>query len=795
MASPRSRGADPLARRLADYRPEPGIPDELLGPDGRPRPVWQPLLRQLAQWSEGEFAAARSRADQYLHDAGVFYRHLDAGGSSERPWPLSHVPVLIDGAEWKRISAGLIQRAELLEAIVADLYGANRLVAEGHLPAGLIAASPEWLRPLVGVTPASGQYLSFLAFEIGRGPDGNWWVLGDRTQAPSGAGFALENRLAVTRAFPEVFAKARVLRLARFFRQFKEALLAGRSEAEGLVGILTPGPLSATYFEHAYLARYLGIALLEGDDLTVTRRARTMVRTVEGLQPVSVLWRRLDANWVDPLELLEGSQLGTPGLVNAVRNGSLSCVNALGAGVLETRALLAFLPRLCEHLRGEPLLLPNIATWWCGQPAERDYVLTNAARMWLDDAHSTRQAFDVEGGLLTGMDRADLAALLEREGASRVAQEAVTLSTTPAFVDGRLVPRPMSLRVFLAWTAEGWRVMPGGFARVGVSQEAAAISLQAGAAVADVWIVPESDSEALATAGEARARTVRAPIGALPARAADNLYWLGRYVERAESLMRLTRAFHVRAGELTGVPSALLEAVRAHGVTLGVDLDLPAARLLNPVVAAAVTAAGRVRDRFSPDGWLLLADIRHTVEALGEVAPGFDTAAAMGGLLRQMAGFSGLVQENMLRSIGWRFMSIGRSLERAQWTAAGLARLTEESAPEGALELAIELGDSAMAYRGAFTQIATRASVLELLAFESRNPRSLLHLLEDIRAQVEALPQPAGVGGLTPIARAALRLYADLAVHTPARLEPEVLLSLRSELAAFSDLLTQTWLR
>jgi uncharacterized circularly permuted ATP-grasp superfamily protein/uncharacterized alpha-E superfamily protein len=795
MASPRSRGVDPVARWLADYRPRPGIPDELLGPDGDPRPVWRPLLKQLAQWSEGEFAAARGRADQHLHDAGVFYRHLDAGGSSERPWPLSHVPVLIDGAEWKRICAGLIQRAELLETIVADLYGANRLVAEGHLPAGLIASSPEWLRPLVGVTPASGQYLGFLAFEIGRGPDGNWWVLGDRTQAPSGAGFALENRLAVSRAFPEVFARARVLRLARFFRQFKEALLAGRAEAEGLVGILTPGPLSATYFEHAYLARYLGIALLEGDDLTVTRRGRAMVRTVEGLQPVSVLWRRLDADWVDPLELFAGSQLGTPGLVNAVRAGTLGCVNALGAGVLETRALLAFLPRLCEHLRGEPLLLPNIATWWCGQPAERDYVLAHAARMWLDDAHSTRQPFDVEGGLLKGMDRNELAALLAREGPGRVAQEAVTLSTTPAYVDGRLKPRPMSLRVFLAWTTEGWRVMPGGFARVGASRDNAAISLQAGAAVADVWIVPESDSEALATAGEARARSVRAPIGALPARAADNLYWLGRYVERAESLMRLTRAFHVRAGELTGVPSPLLDAVRAHGRALGVDLDRPAAELLAPVLCAAVTAAGCVRDRFSADGWLLLTDIRASTAALGKVAIGFDTAAAMGGLLRQMAGFSGLAQENMLRSAGWRFMSLGRSLERALWTAAGLARLTDEAAPEGALELAIELGDSAMAYRGAFTQVATRTSVLELLAFEPRNPRALLHVLEEIRAQVAALPQPPAAGGLTPVARAALRLYADLAVCTPASLEPALLLSLQAELAAFSDLLTRTWLR
>src|SRR4051794_10414360 len=411
----RTRKAQRKISLAADYRPLAGVPDEMVDADGVLRPVWKPLIDALDGLGSEELTRRFARADQYLRDAGVYYRVYDRAGAAERAWPLAHVPLLIDESEWQAITAGLVQRAELFEAAVADIYGQNRLVADGLLPPGLIASSPEFLRPMVGVKPASGFFLHFCAFELGRGPDGGWWVLGDRTQAPSGAGFALENRVATTRALSDIYGEMYVHRLAGFFRRFRDALHAMVGLPSGRVAILTPGPLNETYYEHAYIARYLGTMLLEGEDLTVSE-GRLMVRTVSGLKRVNVLWRRMDAAFVDPLELNAASQIGTPGMAEAVRRGSVTLVNALGSGILEARAMLAFLPELSRQLNGEELILPNIATWWCGQSRERRHVLDNLARMMVGPALSTRLPLEDENATVLGgaLDAADIAALAAR---------------------------------------------------------------------------------------------------------------------------------------------------------------------------------------------------------------------------------------------------------------------------------------------------------------------------------------------------------------------------------------------
>jgi uncharacterized circularly permuted ATP-grasp superfamily protein len=336
--------------------------------------------------------------------------------------------------------------------------GAHTLVSNGFLPASIVASNPEWLRPLVGIQPANGRFLHFVAFDIGRGPGGQWWVLEDRVHAPSGAGFALENRVATGRVFSDYYADAHVHRMAGFFRQFRDSLNAMRGGEDNGMAILSPGPMTDTYYEHAYIARYLGLPLLEGEDLTVDN-GRVMVRSVSGNRPVTVLWRRLDSSFADPLELDGASRLGAPGLVEAVRQGNLSFVNALGTGALEAKALFAFLPGICRGMTGEPLAMPNVATWWCGHDAERDYVTANADKMVIGPAVPRSRSASGEPMRGFGVDAqpgdADFA-LNERNGRHFVGQEQVTLSTTPVWEDGRLVPRPLSLRVFLARTADGW---------------------------------------------------------------------------------------------------------------------------------------------------------------------------------------------------------------------------------------------------------------------------------------------------------------------------------------------------
>lgn len=791
-------GPDAVARLLARYHPLPDVADELLDASGAVRPAWRSFINHVAQMSPEDIARRIGQGDQYLRDAGVFFRQYGTD-KEERAWPLSHVPVIVHESEWASITEGLIQRADLLERIVADLYGDQRLVMEGHLPPSLVAMSPEWLRPLVGVRPRSGQFLHFIAFEIARGPDGQWWVLGDRVQAPSGAGFALENRVATTRVFPDHFAQANIHRLAGFFRAFRDTMNDLRGDTDSRVGILTPGRLNDTYFEHAYIARYLGFMLLEGEDLTVVN-GQVMVRTIAGLEPVSVLWRRIDAAFADPLELNEQSRLGVPGLVESVRRGQMAVVNALGSGILETRALLAFMPRIAQALLGEPLKLPNIATWWCGQDAERAHVLANAERMMIGEALSTRMLFDSEdtthlGGALAQREE-NLAGLLDRRGAMLVGQEAVTLSTTPALVDGLLAPRPMSLRVFLARTSRGWRAMPGGYARIGRSQDATAIAMQRGGSVADVWVTSDKPvrNETLLPSPAAPYRRTRQ--GELPSRAADNLFWMGRYVERAEGLIRTLRAWHVRLAESGREDAPLLIHARDFPGFHGASPTLEAPRDLVASISAATASASQVRDRFSVDGWTALNDLAASAShAFADIPPGHATARVLGQLLHQVTGFSGLVHENMYRFAGWRFLTIGRALERAANMTEALAWFADEAAPEGSLDMVVEIGDSVLTHRRLFAVATTRSTVIDLLACDANNPRSVIYQLAEMKEQVGFLPGAHEPGGMSELARATLKLHADIAVAAPEAVDTERLDTMRAELWGLSDLLTRAYLR
>lgn len=790
---------DPAELLLQGYRPPAGLADELLRPDGTVRPVWRPLIDLLADQTAEELAQRFSRGDQHLHDAGVYYRQHTSGGSTLRDWPLSHIPVMIAAEEWQRLSEGLIQRADLLERVMADLYGPGDLVSDGLLPAELVARNREWLRPVVGIRPRSGHFLHFVAFEVGRSPDGSWLVLGDRTQAPSGSGFALENRMATARVFADLFPAANIRRLAGFFRAFRDALNGLRGTEPGRAAILTPGQHTDTYFEHAYIARYLGFLLLECEDLKV-ERGRLTVRTIDGPQPVGVLWRRLDSRFADPLELDESSALGTPGMVAALRARELTMLNCLGSGVLEARALMAFLPRICERLTGQALKIPNIATWWCGQAAERAYVYDNLQRMMIGRALSTDLPFEVDsstalGGDFRGSAKQPIGDWLESDGARLVGQEAVTLSTTPAMIDGELVPRPMLIRVFAARTPRGWVVMPGGYARIGRSGDPTALAMRNGGSVADVWVVSDAPvtPETLATRQDGP--FVRRLPGVLPSRAADNLYWLGRYVERAEARVRELRAYHLRLEEVGHRDMPLLAHLERYLDGFDVDPDEPVPSAVLELFDAAQGCAGKVRDRFSTDGWHALTDLAFAAHGMfNRVRPGDEAARKMTELLRKLAGFAGLVHDNMFRFSGWRFLTMGRALERADQMLSALAVFTDPDAPPGSLDVAVEVGDSVMTHRRRYPMANSCATVVDLLALDAGNPRSVLFQLEVLREQERMLCQAQEGGTMSDLARRILLVHTALSVAAPEDLNTARLFEIRQDIRDISVALTARYL-
>ncbi|MCA0338203.1 MAG: circularly permuted type 2 ATP-grasp protein, partial [Proteobacteria bacterium] len=550
--------------------------------------------------------------------------------------------------------------------------------------------------------------------------------------------------------------------------------------------------------EHAYIARYLGFMLLEGEDLTVVG-GKVMVRTVAGLKPIGVLWRRLDASFADPLELNQNSHIGTPGMVEALRSGSVTFVNALGAGIVETRAFLAFLPNICRQLLGEDQLLPSVATWWCGQKSEREHVAAHIERMVIGPAYSTRPFFDdneqsVLGSTLRDTAKQSIAEWLASDGAKLVGQEAVTLSTTPAFVEGKLVPRPMSLRVFAARTRDGWQIMPGGFARIGAGDNVSAIAMQEGGSAADVWIVSPKPVERTSLLPAEEVFTRNMP-GSLPSRAADNLFWLGRYIERAEGALRILRAWHGRYAEYANPEQPLLKDVSDYLEALDIDTSEAVPTSLIRNIDSAVFSASNIRDRFSPDGWLALNDLSKTARRFHvNVQAGDDATRAMTVLLRKLAGFAGLVHENMYRFTGWRFLSIGRYLERGLHMTRLLGHMSGEDAPDGALDMLLEIGDSVMTHRRRYNVATARLTVTDLLALDPLNPRSILYQLNEIKNEVEQLPNAYANGQMSPFYREAMRLHAGLAVMTPETMTDAVYKRFEAELEKLSDILAKTYL-
>jgi uncharacterized circularly permuted ATP-grasp superfamily protein/uncharacterized alpha-E superfamily protein len=814
-ASSAAHATADLDTLIKGYRPLPGVFDEMVDSAGRLRPHWLPFLGLLAGFGPEETNRRFATADRHLRDSGVFYRVYEDPAGVRRAWPLSHVPLLIDGADWAELKAGLIQRAELLEAVLADAYGPARLIREGRLPAAVIAGNPEFLRPLVGAIPPGGHYLWFYAVDIGRAADGRWWALSDRTQAPSGAGYALENRLALSRAMPDIYRALSVERLAPFFQAFQAELSSLNRREDSRICVLTPGPLNETYFEHAYLARYLGFLLVEGEDLAV-RHDGVFIRTVSGLKRADVLVRRLDSDFADPLELNARSRLGVPGLVQAVRDGTVVVANALGSGLVEGRALLSFLPALAPAMLKSELALPNVATWWLGQAKARAEALDRLDEMLIAPAFTSELSPGggralVLGGTLSADEKAKLVASIHERGIDMVAQETVTLSTTPVWSNGRLEPRPFTLRVFLARTREGWRVMPGGIARVADDADTRVVTMQQGGRAADAWVLsdkPVPETTLLPTPDRI---TINRATGALPSRAAVNLFWLARYVERAEATLRLVRALVNRATESdeasVGVNAQIASLL---GAWSAVPTDLPNAKpalvasaalqrrdlagSLPCLVGAAQAAASVIRDRFSPDAWRALTDLGEMVDAPFERGP---TESAIveriTGALRIVAAFSGLAQENMSQLAGWRFLELGRRIERAIITCRFVRQFAFDDGLDSALDALLDLTDSQITYRLRYVMVAARAPVIDLVALDPNNPRSIAYQLGRIEVHLATLPKRGDDTRLSAPEQIAIALATKVRTSDAAALDADAFVDAETSLMKLADVIAANY--
>jgi uncharacterized circularly permuted ATP-grasp superfamily protein/uncharacterized alpha-E superfamily protein len=799
-----------LAELTAGYRPLPGIPDEFIDADGRPRAHWLRFLDPLSELHPDSIEQSFAVADRHILDTGATYRV--SGETQDRDWPLGKLPMLIGAEEWRDIAAGVSQRARLIEMTLDDIYGAGDLVRSGALPAALVAGSPDYLRPMQGVAPPGGRRLHLYAADLGRGPDGRWWVLGDRTQAPSGAGYALVNRIVLSRAFPALYRQMNVERLAPFFETFRAGLAAAAERSDPRICLFTPGLWSDTYFEQAWLARYLGFLLVEGGDL-VMRDGQVHIRTIDGLKRADVLWRRVDADFADPLELNAASHLGVPGLVEALRKGGVVVANALGAGLAEAPALMSFLPGLARRLLGEDLRLPNIATWWCGQKREREDVIDNLDRMAVASAFGraipgARPGRSVLGADLHPAERDRLIEAIRTRGVDFVGQEVVSLSTTPVWDDGQFSPRPFVLRVYATPTPDGWRVMSGGFCRVSDHLDARAVTMGAGVRTADVWVVGDAPVLHTSLMPARDDAPIRRIMGTLPSRAADNMFWLGRYLERTEATLRLTRALAGRKVDDGALREDAFEsASRIVGLLVAWGA-LPEKVELKPGAGFAAMAlsdaerygsarnlagearriAGALRERLSSDVWRIFdfLDLQVRTDS-GERLTDTEAQARAEAGLRAMAAISGLSQENMNRAAGWRFLDMGRRLERAIVTCRFARHFAETAERPDDLETLLDLADSQITYRARYLGGLALAPVRDLALLDPYNPRSVAFQTERIGEHLAGLPPLVADGMMEEPLRLQTRLAAELSTIPAQALDNRRVLAFEQNLLTLAE--------
>jgi uncharacterized circularly permuted ATP-grasp superfamily protein/uncharacterized alpha-E superfamily protein len=837
MSMPETLAGPPL---IADYGQTAGIYDEMSAASGVVRPHWDKYINSLSALGGVEIARRWRTARQRIRENGVTYNVYGDPLGMDRPWNLDAIPFIIPAAEWSRLETGLVQRARLLNTILSDLYGPQKLLRDGHIPPALIFANPGFWRPCHGIPVPGNIYVHLLAVDLARSPDGQWWVLSDRTEAPSGAGYALENRIVLAETFPDLIRKARVQRLAAFFASFRDTLLSLASSRSPRIVLLTPGPYNETYFEHSYLARYLGFTMVQGGDLTV-RDNRVFLKSLEGLKPVDVILRRVDSGFCDPLELRPDSYLGVAGLVEAVRAGNVVVANALGSGLIETSAFMPFLPGLSKRLLGESLALPSVATWWCGQPKALRYVRDNLDYLVVKPAFPSLGVEPVFGGELDGDKRAQLLARLDDCPQHFAGQELLHISSVPVWSETGLAPRRVVLRVYLASVGDSWIVMLGGLARVSPSRDTPVVSMQSGGGSKDIWVLSSRpvNKFTLLAPSKLPVKLNRGGSSDLPSRAADYLFWLGRYSERSEHLCRVLRCILMR---LTGESGSLGTSGLDSWMKLHECLESPYSRLskdepqtyleqirdleqeilslifeeqrhdsLNANLNRAARSAAQVRDRLSSDLLRIVSQFGAVARVSGSVAWGYvspaDALSVLNRCILTLAALRGIEMENMTRGPGWQFLSIGRRIERAihlvELFRAIVVPLDLKTLP--ALELLLEVADSTITYRSRYFTVLQVAPALDLLMNDEANPRSLAFQMKDLSEHSAVLSNmPSGAGW--PLSKqlqleeaAAVLFQSDVEklCHPGARgirlTLDSLLAGLGAALPAFSDAITNTY--
>jgi uncharacterized circularly permuted ATP-grasp superfamily protein/uncharacterized alpha-E superfamily protein len=758
---------------------------ELVGEDGTVRPHWETFFKSYTELGEEEMNSRYSDTLRLLKENGVTYNIYGDPNGMNRPWKLDNIPFLLSTEDWLSIESGLSQRAQLLNLILEDIYGERNLIKKGILPIELIYNHTGFLRPCNGIRQPGKHQLILYSADIAKSTKGRLWVVNDRTQAPSGSGYALENRTTMTRVIPELFNGLKVRHLSPYFTALRNGLneIAPHGNLNPRIVILTPGSKNETYFEHSYLSSYLGFTLVQGNDLIVKDNF-VWLKTMGGLERVDVILRRVDDIYCDPLELKSDSQLGIPGLLQCVRNGNVSLANPLGCSILENPGLMPFLQQISKYFLNEDLILPTIATWWCGQPRELQYVLDNLQSLVIKKIHrSATGSSSIDGASLSTEALNACRQQIKTNPALYVGQEKVEISLSPSLIEGRIVPQKVLFRSFLVSNQDKYMAMAGGLVRSSADAGNFLISSQSGGFSKDAWIISPEPGRVVSVLQETPEGIAETYHDMLPSHAAENLFWVGRYTERILGNARFLRTvmqFLAEGNKLITENNRqternLLEAYTRYSYTLpgftgenAEDLFADPWKELKDVLFNEKRAGGvkfnfqqfhkaihEVRDHWSTDTWRV---IRRMEEGLNNGIPlthhgHLQMIHTLDDLITSIVAFIGLNRESISREQGWIMLDVGRKIEQSLLVIAMLQttlikRYSEQV--EYNLQQSVLMNNEGLVnYRYKYRRPLQNLLVIDLLIFDPNNPRSLTYQVVRLKSYLQNLPKN-NTGTVTP---------------------------------------------
>ncbi|PUA29376.1 MAG: hypothetical protein B0W54_01940 [Cellvibrio sp. 79] len=747
--------------------PQQGV-DEAYDAEGKIRPYWRYLLHSLEALGQDTIEQRQKKARRILRDDGATYKIYDEPDANQS-WQLNPIPLLINSDEWNQIETGLIERAELFNVLLQDIYGERKLIRQGVIPPELLFSHQGFLRPCHGVKLPGTHQLILHGVDLVRAPDGHMRVMADRTQAPSGAGYALENRTVMNRVFPSLFRDSHVHRLSLFFARLRQRLHElNPNGGIARIVVLTPGTYNEAYFEHAYLANYLGFQLVQGSDLSV-RNGYVWMKALDGLKRVDVILRRVDDVYCDPVELKGDSRLGVPGLLEVARMGRVAIANPLGSSVLENPALLRYLPAISRALFGRELQLPSVKSWWCGNPDDLDYVCANLKELIIKPTYRRPGLYEAYGADLDDTKLQAWQNRIRKNPYQFAAQEYVAGAHTPTWHQGKILPRASVLRTFAVASESSYAVMPGGLTRVNLDTGKKIISNQRGSVSKDTWVLA-SEPEKQISLRPVDVQPTQESSSELPSRVVENLFWIGRYAERAESALRLLRTVFIQTNKTEKLPDAveraLLCAVTHVTSTYPGFTSLQPALLKNPEpemiaiildpnrvgsvannLTAMINSAEQVKEQLSSDTQRVINDIGDELAQLkNSLEPASLSALedALAPMITTLLAFAGLVHESMTRGNGWHFMEMGRRLERALQIISSLRSLLcarfDEIEQEILIESSLMCGEALIPYRRRYQNGIRIEQGLEMIMLNPKNPRSLIYQLSQLEKHFAELP-------------------------------------------------------